>query len=154
MFEFLGTDLSVVPHMVANDASEVDLVTRTKIIKSRLPGGPQEFVDLGILTGRENLAQALILRLLTPQGSLTALGHDKYGSNLHKLIGQLKTEELRNLCRAYVLEAVQQEPRVENTALEFTFDLGSEAQDTFVFTLAVQPKNTGDPLGLTLEFAL
>ena len=104
--------------MTAQDASQVDLFAHTRV-KTRLPGAPEEVVDLAVLSGRENLAQALILRLLTPRGSLAALGHAAYGSELHKLIGQLKTEELRNLCRAYVLDVVQQEPRVENKALSF-----------------------------------
>ena len=154
MFEFLGTDLAVVPQMAARDASEVDLVPRTRVVKPRLPGTPGEVVDLSVLSGRENLAQALILRLLTPRGSLAALGHGSYGSELHRLIGRLKTEELRSLCRAYVLEVVQQEPRVENTAVEFAFDPARETQDSFVFTVAVQPKDQGLPVGLTLEFAL
>ena len=154
MFEFLGIDLAVVPKMTAQDASQVDLVAHARVVKTRLPGAPEEVVDLAVLSGRENLAQGLILRLLTPRGSLAALGHAAYGSELHKLIGQLKTEELRNLCRAYVLDVVQQEPRVENKALSFSFESDREGLDSFVFTIAVQPKDTGVPVGLTLEFAL
>ncbi len=154
MFEFLGIDLAVVPNMAAQDASQVDLVAHSRAVKTRLPGAPEEVVDLAVLSGRENLAQALILRLLTPKGSLTELGHAAYGSELHKLIGQLKTEELRNLCRAYVLDVVQQEPRVENKAASFAFEVDREGLDSFVFTIAVQPRDTGAPVGLTLEFAL
>ena len=38
--------------------------------------------------------------------------------------------------------------------LELTFDPRSERFDTFVFTLAVKGKDTGQPVGLTLEFAV
>jgi phage baseplate assembly protein W len=107
-----------------------------------------------VFTGRENLAQALILRLLTPRGSLEALGHAAYGSRLHELIGQRKTSALRNLCRAFVLEAVAQEPRVESKAVALMFDELAERFDSFVFTLVVQPVTEGDPVSLGLEIGL
>jgi phage baseplate assembly protein W len=143
----LGTDLLVVPSFVAHDASAVDLVRQPR----RTRAG--ESYDLGSVAGRENLAQALLLRLLTPRGSLAALGHAAYGSRLHELIGQRKTEALRNLCRAYVLEVVAQEPRVEDRAVELIFDPQAETGSSFVFTLVVQPRE-GDALGLSLEVGL
>jgi phage baseplate assembly protein W len=106
------------------------------------------------LSERENLAQALILRLLTPRGSLAALGHASYGSRLHELIGQNKTAALRNLCRAFILEVVAQEPRVEDQAVEITFDEQAETLSSFVFTLAVRPRTGDEPIGLTLEVGL
>lgn len=157
MFELLGADLAVLPHLVAHDASEVDLVARTRVRRTRSAARgvtDSELADLGVMTGRENLAQALILRLLTPRGSLSALGHAAYGSQLHRLIGQRKTEELRNLCRAYVLEVVAQEPRIEDTVVALEFDPRAERADSFVFTLSVKPKDGGQPVGLTLEFGV
>lgn len=154
MADILGTDLMVLPNLVAYDAAEVDLTPRVRAIAGvRAPGAPDLF-DLGVFGGRENLAQALILRLLTPQGSLADLGHAKYGSQLHKLIGKRKTEALSNLCRAYVLEVVAQEPRVEDKAVSLTFDPDAETSSTFVFTLAVQPKSGDAAVGLSLEFGL
>ena len=35
----------------------------------------RNLTDLGMVTGRRNLEQAIILRLLTPRGELAALGH-------------------------------------------------------------------------------
>jgi phage baseplate assembly protein W len=101
----------------------------------------------------------LILRLLTPVGSLKTLGHPEYGSRLWELIGRRKTEELRNLCRVFVLEAVAQEPRVEPKAVSLDFDPASEQQDNFVFTLGVKPRVTaitpgGDPVSVSLELGL
>jgi phage baseplate assembly protein W len=157
MPDSLGTDLAVVPNFVAHDASEVDLVARTRVLRVRPAAGgvtDAEVTDLGVVSGRENLAQALILRLLTPRGSLAALGHAAYGSELYRLIGERKTESLRNLCRAYVLAVVAQEPRVEDTALALEFDPRAERFDTFVFTLSVKGKDTGQPVGLTLEFGV
>jgi phage baseplate assembly protein W len=106
------------------------------------------------IDGRENLAQALMLRLLTPRGVLMALGHAQYGSRLHELIGRNKTEALRNLCRAFILEVVAQEPRVEDQAVEITFHPDEETSASFVFTLAVKPRTGDAPIGLTLEVGL
>ena len=173
----LGVDLAVVPHLVAHAAAAADLVARPRpgrvgLPPDRLgelpaavleavagramvgPDGRIEVVDLGVMSGRENLAQALLLRLLTPRGALKALGHETYGSRLHELIGERKTEELRALCRAYVLEAVAQEPRVKPKAVALDFDPTAELPTSFAFTLAVEPVEGGEPLGLSLEIGL
>jgi len=160
----LGTDLAVVPGFVAHDAAEVDLTGASLPMTSHLRALLADLLgdapvrdagtDLATLDGRENLAQALILRLLTPRGSLAGLGHAAYGSRLHELIGQNKTSALRNLCRAYVLEAVAQEPRVEDTATSLDFDPEAETLDSFRFVLGVQPRDGGDPVDLILEVAL
>lgn len=151
----LGIDLAVIPNLVAHDAAALDLVQRTRVLRQRLPGsGALEAIDLVTIDGRENLAQALMLRLLTPRGALTALGHAQYGSRLHELIGHNKTEALRNLCRAFILEVVAQEPRVEDQAVEITFRPDEETSASFVFTLAVKPRTGDAPIGLTLEVGL
>jgi phage baseplate assembly protein W len=155
-------DLNVVPYFVAHDASEIDLARRSRrapvvrgVTGPAIPGADPDangmVHDLDVMSGRENLAQALILRLLTPQGSLAALGHAGYGSRLHELVGKIKTDTVRNLCRAFVLEAVAQEPRVENQAVELAFDTQQEGPSSLVFTLAVRPVDGGDPIGLSLE---
>jgi hypothetical protein len=154
MADSLGADLLVVPTMAAHDAASIDLVRKVRPVRRPAVGAATELADLDIVDGRRNLAQALILRLLTPRGSLEALGHANYGSLLHTLVGRLKTEELRNLCRAYVLEVVAQEPRVQDKAVALDFDVSAEDPSSFVFTLVVQPKFTDEPVGLTLEVAL
>jgi len=161
-FAQLGTDLAVAPGFVAHDAQALDLGVRPVGITAHLrrllaeheEPEPLAAADLGTFSGRENLAQALLLRLLTPRGALTALGHPDYGSRLSELIGQNKTESLRLLCRAFTLEAVRQEPRVEDAATELTFDPASEDGSTFVFALGVRPVAGGDPVTLGLELAL
>ena len=150
----LGTDLFVTAGFATHDAASIDLQRRSTPVRRPAPGAASEVADLAVVSGRENLAQALILRLLTPRGSLSALGHAEYGSQLHTLIGRGKTEELRKLCRAYVLEVVAQEPRVEDKAVELFFDPAAESVSSFAFTLVVQPKGSDEPVGLSLEFDL
>jgi phage baseplate assembly protein W len=154
MDQLFGTDLSVVPNMVAYDAAALDLTTKVRIVRRPRPGESDTQTDLAPIEGRENVAQALLLRLLTPVGSLSTLGHSDYGSRLGELIGRRKTDELRNLCRAFVLEAVAREPRVQPKAVELAFDPPAEQIDNFVLTVAVQPITGGDPVALSLEVGL
>lgn len=73
----------------------------------------REQVDLDVYSGVDNLVQALVLRLLTPQGELAVLGHPDYGSRLEELIGELNTETIRNRAKLYTLEALTADPRVK-----------------------------------------
>lgn len=175
----LGTDLKVLlgpSGFGAHDAAALDLrtrptvpqrdpVSRPGLIRTTPqdavpqgwqpePPGANELTDLAGITGRENVAQALTLRLLTPKGSLAELGHAGYGSRLGELIGQGKTEALRGLCRAYILEAVREEPRVEDKPLAITFDRDQEQPWDFVVQIAVRPVTGGDPVTLGLQVAL
>ncbi len=146
----LGTDLKVIvgpPGLAARDGSGLDLLSI-----NGLPLGARHAFDLARIDGRENLAQALILRLLTPVGALGPLGHAAYGCRLTELIGGAKTAGSRALCKAHVLAAVAQEPRVEDKAVEFAFDPASEGPSEFRFTLTVRPR-TGAP-DVTLDLAV
>jgi len=150
----MDADLLVVPFFKAHDASPLDLTLRRRSPRGIRAQGATEAYDLGTVEDRENIAQALILRLMTPRGSLRALGHANYGSLLYRLIGELKTEAARNLCRAYVLEVVAQEPRVHPAAVAFTFDLASETASSLAFTLEVQPRMFEETVTLDLELLL
>lgn len=151
----LGIDLAVVPFLTAYDGGTYDLATRPTRARENVAPDAAEGIDLRRLAERENLAQALILRMMTARSALAELGHAAYGSRLHELIGRRKTEALRDLCRAFVLEVVAQEPRVEDQAVELTFHPRRETLSSFVFTLAVQPKvGDGGPLELALEVEL
>jgi phage baseplate assembly protein W len=69
-------------------------------------------VDLALTGGRDNLAQAVMMRLLTPRGELAELGHADYGSRLHELVGAANTATRRSLAKLHILESLAQEPRV------------------------------------------
>lgn len=177
----LGRDLRVVqgpPGFAAFDAAALDLADAVKpsqqapIRTSRVvrsvdpttspvrqewhpePPGAAEVTDLGVIEDRENVAQALILRLLTPVGSLAELGHGEYGSRLVELIGQRKTESLRGLCRAFILEAVRLEPRVEDKPLAISFHPDQESPSTFAVEIVVVPVSSGEPVTVGMEIDL
>lgn len=150
-------DLRVLPFLTAHDATDADLGLAARIAPrvrpdstvDRAAGRGTEVVDLATFDDRDNLAQALILRLLTPVGSLAELGHAGYGSRLHELVGAPKDAAHRNLCRAFVLAAVAAEPRVDPAAVALDFDLAEERPDSFVFTVQVN-RTAGDAISLTL----
>src|SRR5262245_30354276 len=77
------------------------------------PGGRGRVFELGIESGVNNLAQAILMRLLTPQGELAPLGHPEYGSRVHELVGRENVASTRNLLKLFVLDALKREPRVE-----------------------------------------
>jgi phage baseplate assembly protein W len=112
-----------------------------------------ETIDLGVATGRENLGQALILRLLTQKGALTQLGHPAYGSRLIELIGQLNDETTRNLARLYTIEAVSQEPRVRQL-LNLNVEATQSSPDSLAINFFVLPLDDDMPLGISLEVIL
>jgi phage baseplate assembly protein W len=103
--------------------------------------------------GRSNLGQALILRLLTPRGSLDQLGHPDYGSRLVELIGRRNDETSRNLARLYTLQAVREEPRVAEL-LDLSVETTPDSPDTIRIGFAVRPVGDDEPLALGLEVAL
>ncbi|MCE7989644.1 MAG: DUF2634 domain-containing protein [Caldilinea sp. CFX5] len=80
--------------------------------RRRVPNQDGLLEDLGLVQGLDNLGQAVLLRLLTPRGELTELAHPEYGSRLHELIGRVNTETTRNLVKLFILESLQQEPRI------------------------------------------
>jgi phage baseplate assembly protein W len=93
--DFLGRDLKVVFH--AN--GQADLSWK---------GG-----DLALVEGRNNLEQALMLRLLIHRGELEELGHPRYGSLVRDLLGEPLDRENLELLRRYVRQALKQDPRVD-----------------------------------------
>ena len=102
------------------------------------PGGREEEWDFVLREGKENLVQAVILRLLTPLGELAPLGHPEYGSRINELIGRENTGTLRNLLKLYFLEALQYEPRVEKV-VELKVTPSPGARSTVDVLLRLQP---------------
>lgn len=106
MSENFGTDL----RLLRNLEHQHDRDRGRDIATVDVPG---RGVDLDTHTGNHNLQQALLLRFLTYRGEMEVLGHANYGSRLSELIGELNTETNRNRAKLYVLQAIADEPRVE-----------------------------------------
>lgn len=113
----------------------------------------QEVRDLATSAERANLAQALVVRLLTPRGALAHLGHPQFGCRLVELIGRLNNETTRNLARLYTLEALGEEPRVAET-LGLAVATHAGRPDVVRIDFSVLPRGDAEPLSLSLEVVL
>jgi phage baseplate assembly protein W len=142
---------SSVPLSVADSWGVLDL----QVVPGGKGGLPQsgDILDAGAIAGRANLAQALILRLLTRQGALRDLGHPDYGCRLVELIGELNNDTTRNLARLFTLQAIAQEPRVKQL-LDLSVVTVADQPDTIRISFSVLPVDDDDPLALTLEVTL
>jgi phage baseplate assembly protein W len=125
-------------------AGEVE--KRVKTGQGSTRQGSQTLVDLALVSGRDNLGQAILMRLLTPRGELAELAHPEYGSRLHELIGRQNTETTRGLVRLYILESLRQEPRVAKV-LEVEVTPSPGTRDRLDVRLRVQPIGPIDPSG-------
>lgn len=67
---------------------------------------------LEAISGIDNLAQALTLRLLIDQGELTDLGHPLYGTRLREILGATMDRANLELMRRYVRQTLLSDPRV------------------------------------------
>jgi phage baseplate assembly protein W len=151
-YEVLGRDLALTAFRGVPSAVPLEVADSWGTLDLRMQGSPEQ-ADLSIAAGRENLAQALTLRLLTERGALAALGHPDYGSRLVTLIGRGNSETVRNLARLHVIEAVRQEPRVQAlTALSVA--TSQDSADTLRIALSVVPRGDDEPLALEVEVAL
>jgi phage baseplate assembly protein W len=156
----IGTDLALTRYTGTSGAAPLDSADSWGTVDLRIvPGGrgglalAGEPVDLATVSGREDLGQAIIMRLLTARGALTPLGHPEYGSRLVELIGRTNNESTRNLARLYTIEAITQERRAA-TLLDLAVEPAPGQPDTIQIRFSVVPVNDTDPLALTLEVTL
>jgi phage baseplate assembly protein W len=122
-------------------------VYRVATVQKRVKGdnGVRRLTDMVTVSGRDNLALAFMLRLLTARGELRQLAHPDYGSRLHELIGRPNTENTRNLVKLYILEALQQEPRVARV-MKLEISPVPASRDQVRVDLQVQPAAAGEPV--------
>jgi phage baseplate assembly protein W len=90
---------------------------------------------------------------MTPLGELTHLGHPDFGSRLHLLIGRLINASTIALAKAYVREALRQEPRVERVD---RIDVRPDPVNlgNLLIEMAVRPVAAANPVRLAMTFAL
>lgn len=152
--DILGRDLDA--GFVADDEGRVFAgpPTQADLQARRREDVAPRTVDLATSHGRANLVQSLLLRLLTEQGELSALGHPEYGSRHHRLVGEPNTENNRALLKLYVLECLRQEPRLESVVhIEVAPGAGRERRDSVDVRLEIKVKSVPDPLSLVVPFS-
>lgn len=155
----LGSDLALTRYTGAASTLSLETADSWATVDLRVvPGGQGglplgDVADVAAVSGRENLAQALVLRLLTPVGALAPLGHPAYGCRLIELIGGLNNETTRNLARLFTLEALAAEPRVAQV-LELAVRTVAGQPDVIQIAFSVLPLDDDAPLALALEIAL
>lgn len=156
----LGRDLALTRYVGAASSAPLDSADSWGSLDlSVVPGQQnglrqkQEVRDLATAGERENLAQALVVRLLTPRGALAHLGHPQFGCRLVELIGRLNNETTRNLARLHTLEALGEEPRVKDT-LGLAVRAHPDMPDVVRIDFSVLPLGDADPLSLSLEVVL
>ncbi len=111
--------------------------------------------DLLTITGRENLAQAIINRLLTRQGELASLGHLDYGSRLHELIGELNNARTRLRAEMYIRECLAQEALVQEvTQVIFAPPARTYSPDVLDVTIVLRLVGGQEELRLILSVGL
>jgi len=144
----LGADLRLLPNLErGNDRmGGNDLLTTTQP-----QPGQGDLTDLQTVQDVQNLQQALLLRFITRQGALAALGHPDYGSRLYTLIGQLNTGTNRNRAKLFVLEALAAEPRVASVV---SVDVTSGARDRIDISVSLLAIQSDTPLNLVFPFYL
>lgn len=159
-FVSLGADLALtryvgIPSAVSLDSADswggLDLAVVPASRGRRRPTA--DALDLGTVTERDNLGQALIVRLLTPRGGLGSLGHPDYGSRLGELIGRENNETTRNLARLHVIQALKEEPRVAEL-LDLSVTVTADRPDAIRISFSVRPVGDDEALALGLEVTL
>ncbi len=107
--------------------------------------------DLKTVDGRENLAQAIINRLLTRKGELRRLGHPQYGSRLYQLVGELNNARVRGMAEIYIRESLAHEKRiVEITRIEFAPISRSQGRNVMQASISVLPTGSQSPITIAI----
>jgi phage baseplate assembly protein W len=111
-------------------------------------------LDLDRADGLPNLEQALANRIKTRKGELAALGHPDYGSRHHELIGEPNVDRTRHLIKLYILQALRDEPRIEQVLSAQVRAEHQPPRDTVRIELALRVRDLPHVLNLVLPFSL
>jgi phage baseplate assembly protein W len=137
--ELLGTDLKL---RIESRPDFVGLGMDLQVTKSG---------DLRTLSGRQNLVQAMLHRLLTRKGELAELGHPDYGSRLHELIGEPNNDRTRDLVRLYAKECISQEPRIREIV---KIRVAADSRDVVLLDITILPIKSSVAMNITFPFYL
>jgi phage baseplate assembly protein W len=142
------------------------LMGRDLLLSWTLRGGFYEDADLTEQRGRagrrdlrvadsiDNATQAIVNRLKTQRGELTALGHPDYGSRHHELLGEPNVTRTRNLIKLYVLQALRDEPRIDKVLSAKVRAEHEPPRDIVRIELSVRLIGIATPINLVVPFTL
>ena len=143
----LGTDLGLQYAGPTGRYDDADLAT------TATTRGATARRDLTLTHGVEAARQMLVNRIQTRRGELAPLGHPRYGSRHHELIGEPHTERTRNLVKLHVLDALRHEPRVAEV-VECTVTTRDRQRDVVRIDLTIRLIDEPNPLNLVVPFEL
>ena len=140
-----GTDLKLSRRSFDMQVSDRDYVDLTLT-----PGG-----DLRTISGRENLAQAIVNRLLTRKGELSRLGHPNYGSRLYQLVGEVNNLRTQGRAELYIREALSRESRIEEiTFVRFENPGRLDNRSVMRVSVGLKPKGSEEDISLIIPINL
>lgn len=145
---FMGTDLKLDYLLGGGFFEDADLAVVEEARTSAVNR------DLDVVSGVDNLTQAIANRLKTRLGELAPLGHPEYGSRHHELVGEPNVERTRNLIKLYILQALRREPRITRVVKADVSADHSPPRDTVRIELAVEVLDHETPLNLVVPFSL
>jgi phage baseplate assembly protein W len=114
---------------------------------------PDPTGDLALARGKDNIGQALTMRLLVRKGELAQLGWPNYGSRIHELIGEPNNQRTRTILMAHARTAIEQDPRVEEVIGVVARVLEGE-RDVARLDIEIQLINENHPLNLVFDVRL
>lgn len=106
--------------------------------------------DFSVVQLNNNLRQAIINRIKTIKGEYSV---EEYGSEVHKVIGKPKNKLLKSALTGYVVEALNQEPRIEEVQ-NVTVEYDDSDKFQVNLTITVLPIESQVPLNLIFPLFL
>lgn len=89
--------------------------------------------DIAVVSGTDNLKQAVRLRLTTPYGALML--HNTYGNQLYSILGEAGFSYFKTLAKHYIEECASQDIRIQQATVSgFT-----QSDDSVIVTLELTP---------------
>ncbi|CAN5192191.1 hypothetical protein BH18ACT4_BH18ACT4_09440 [soil metagenome] len=150
LMKHLGTDLELRFLSTSGMFADADLQTHRQTSHPAFTAP----VDLAPVAGIPAAVQMLVNRLKAGKGELAALGHPEYGSRHHELVGEPNVERTRNLVKLYVLEALSQEPRIEDILECRVYAPHDPPRDQVRIELQIRLLDQPNPLNLVVPFSL
>ncbi len=107
--------------------------------------------DLDLASGADNIAQALMLRLMIRQRELTPLGWPDFGSRLHELLGAPNNDRTRIIAMAHAKNAIERDPRVSEV-----LQIHATPEERFVVRIEVEVQliHRSNPMNLVYPLNL